>query len=992
MPLKDKLIKAVSDVLGPIASDELHKAFKSSGHRCPCCTRPVEYNSPGCQICGSNFKLKRDPRVSDTYDMAINQFWVSGKPEIDDTIKVDGIGHRINKPFSEVLSEHNLSEERYFELFSSISTIGDISPNAFLVSILYGYYSSSYYKRDIQASMLGELMSYVASKLSRNINNIEDMRGAVSKIYQACYDSCYIDYCINGGWLPIYDYPVSVDPFVYPSDESPTFAMSYDILAERSIKDKKYADNTELGNLCCFNIALSSNESITSTQMEQIWSSLQGLSNPVVFEIIGDGSKQKIVFQLLCHPDDKTRIVNQLQSAFPDTMLNLEGNDYDYLAGNFGDNYREKFISDYQAYGSAFGLERHYSWMLRSFSSFDKTDPLSSLMTPLSELERDEGAVIQSIIYPANSIKGKQLENIAGLVKYKRDFYLKFGDCPAQQKLKYPLFTLCIRAMSFGKKELSDNSRLKSFALSVENAFMSFSSPEDNSLKLSVKIPDSMNVPDSYRHVKSDLNEKELLSVLERKTYRHGFILNSRELASVCHFPSNSLNHPKLLRQETNIGKAPDAITSGNGLLVGVNEVFSQSQMVYVPEDFRFRHIYVVGKTGTGKTTLLLNMIKADIDAGKGVGLIDPHGDLVESIMRVIPEERIDDVILFDPTDHEYPIGFNMFQVSDRMEERQMRSDIVIAIKRLFDSSSWGDNIDYLFRTAVATLLADGGKVHTILDIRKLISDDVFRSQVLRRIEDEYLKEFWTEDFPAFTQSTISAVKRRLASILGESEVRDILGQQKTSFNFKDMMDTKKIFLANLSKGILGDSISSLFGGILVSKIQLTALSRASQPEEERVPFYLYVDEFQNFVNESFEIILSEARKYKLCLTIAHQFTGQLPTRLYDAVFGNVGTLIVFEVGVDDATVLEKQLGKFSRDDIINLDRFHTFTRVGKARESFSMRTLPPFESGIDFSERARKASRDRYCIKIQPEKAESVSETESEDKEAPDAGNFFEK
>lgn len=345
-------------------------------------------------------------------------------------------------------------------------------------------------------------------------------------------------------------------------------------------------------------------------------------------------------------------------------------------------------------------------------------------------------------------------------------------------------------------------------------------------------------------------------------------------------------------------------------------------------------------------------------------------------------------MILFDPTDYEYPIGFNIFQISDRLEERHMRGDIVVAIRRLFDNSSWGDNIDHLFRTSVATLLADRGKGHTIFDIRRLISDEVFRSQVLRRTGDEYLKEFWTEDFPAFTQSTISAVKRRLASILGEPEVRAILSQSRTSFSFREMMDTRKIFLANLSRGRLGENISSLFGGILVSKIQLTAMARASQPEEERIPFYLYVDEFQNFVNESFEIILSEARKYKLCLTVAHQFTGQLPGRLYDAVFGNVGTLVVFEVGIDDATALEKQLGKFSRDDIINLERFHTFPRIGKAKETFSMVTLPPPEVGVDLSSSVRQASRDRYCIKREQQAEKPELE---DDEEAPEAGDFFE-
>lgn len=257
-------------------------------------------------------------------------------------------------------------------------------------------------------------------------------------------------------------------------------------------------------------------------------------------------------------------------------------------------------------------------------------------MTPLSELAKDEWAVVQALIYPAGSGKEKQLEDIARSVKDKGFYYKAFGDYPVQQKLKYPLFAVCIRAMAFGRKGSSDTSKLRLFPAAVENALMSFSSPGDNSIKLSCEIPEGAKIPEAHRSINSTLDEKELLSVLERRTYRHGFILNSRELASIFHFPSRSLNHPKLLRQEESIGKAPESITSGDGLLIGVNEVFGHSQKVYVPEDFRFRHIYVVGKTGTGKTTLLLNMIKTDIDTGKGVGLIDPHGDLSSAVLSFV--------------------------------------------------------------------------------------------------------------------------------------------------------------------------------------------------------------------------------------------------------------------------------------------------------------------------------------------------------------------
>jgi len=405
------------------------------------------------------------------------------------------------------------------------------------------------------------------------------------------------------------------------------------------------------------------------------------------------------------------------------------------------------------------------------------------------------------------------------------------------------------------------------------------------------------------------------------------------------------------------------------GLHIGINAVHGREQEVYVPEDYRFRHIYVVGKTGTGKTTLLLNMIKSDIDAGKGVGVIDPHGDLVrDKILPIIPEHRIDDVILFDPTDFDHPIGFNMLQVHSEIERRQIMNEITATLRRLFEQ--WSSDINTLFRNSVTTLLADRSQTYTLLDIRKLITDDYFRSEILERIDDEYLEEFWAEDFEGMRRTTVPAVKRRLSTLLGQPEVRAVLGQRETTFSVREMMDSNKIFLANIPRGELGEEVSTLFGGLLVSKIQLTAMARASQVEEARVPFYFYVDEFQNFTNESFDIILSEARKYRLCLTMAHQFIAQLSDSIREAVLGNVGAIISFELGVKDATSLAKELNGFTVDNILDLPKYHAYTRVGRARDAFSMRTYPAPQVTADLSAEIRRRSREKYCGKPEPRKA----------------------
>jgi hypothetical protein len=929
-----------------------------------------------CPFCGSRFM--GDTKWPDKKPIIDEELALREGKYIDQSVSRYGLSR---KPLNESLKEFGTNREQFDEALSALHTDTPISPYALASTFLSEYQEVKTSRIPAELSPIFAL-EYIISRIPQHFKNYDEVRKIVSSLFQGEYRQYIIDYHLGSGWFPLYSYPVRIEPFWFPVFKyKHLIGIFHDAGVSKYQRTECYrVDPIEL---CCFTISLPDECDVTLSQMEKFWSSLQSLKAPVVFEIVGNGDAGKIIFQFLCGIEDKANIVTHLQSIIPD--VNPEGSDHDYF-----DEYDD--YSGCTGFGSIFGLEKHCSYPLRTFSSFRDGDPLTSLMTALSEVKKGETAIIQAIIQPVKdgwdrklawiqdeleaTDKDKMLDNIAkttGYSEYKFENLpiYDFVDCPISHKLKYPLFSVALRTMVYGEHVT------ESFPQSVLG-FSIFGLNEGNSISDRPKIYVGDN-PNPYKNADYSLNDDEFESFFNRTSYRHGFILNSEELANLLHFPSKALKHPKLLRQKLTFAKAPEATTAGDGLLIGVNEVFGQSQKVYVPEDFRFRHVYVVGKTGTGKTTLLLNMIKSDIDAGKGVGLIDPHGDLVERVLQVIPENRIDDVILFDPTDYEHPIGFNMFQVSDRAEERQMRSDIVVAIRQLFESSSWGDNIDHLFRTSVATLLADQSQKHTILDLRKLISDDVYRSQILVRLNDDYLKEFWVDDFPGFAQSTVSAVKRRLASVLGEPEVRNVLGQSQNSFNFKDMMDKKKIFLANLSRGILGENISSLFGGLLVSKIQLTAMARASQPEEERVPFYLYVDEFQNFVNESFEVILSEARKYKLCLTITHQFTGQLPSRLYDAVFGNIGSLIVFEVGVDDATSLEKQLGKFTREDILNLERFHTFTRIGKSMDTFSMRTFPDPTAEEDFSSRIRQASREKYCSKqeIQPVNAEEQVEND---------------
>ena len=940
----------------------------------------------------------------------------------------------------EKLKKYNLTEERFNELYHTWQG-RYVKPKRFLRVMSGGNGYKGFRKqsgeraKDISLEdFIGQIIPKLPHKKPREL-----FLTTVENIWNRWDDQYLLDFCIGGGWTPPHERPTQITPVPYNlltieprySGEDQIFEFEHDCnFFGKFLKNKELAYTFDAVYRCCFNLILSSDDNITPNQMEHFWTALQPIKHPVTLEIIGNGTAHTVVFQLLCHTDDKTRIANQLSSLFPHSTINPNGDDEDFLTSQLGETAPTRFLDDFDAHGVPFGLGNHYLYPIRTWTSFDKTDPLGSFIDLLSDLQPDEGAVIQTLVAPL-----KTWEAHFGLlnqtIEQGYDIY-GFKDCPLPRKRRLPLFAVCFRSMIFRKKKKAiPQEDLHVFSDSLEKTLQMFQLTDSNSIsskptallqakakgdavrEVQISEPKPTNegmrrvirslfIPQRYVDIERHLLDRELVSVLTRNTYRHGFILNTQELASLCHFPHPALQHPKLLRQDSTMVKAPDHITKGDGLLIGINEVFGQSQEVYVPEDFRFRHLYVVGKTGTGKTSFLYNMIKHDIDAGKGVGLIDPHGDLVETVLTAIPEHRIDDVILFDPSDYEHPIGFNMFQVNTAQERRQMRTDILVSIRRLFEDAAWGDNIDQLFRTSIATLLADTTQIHTLIDIRRLIGDEVFRSEVLGRIDDDFLQEFWREDFPNFTRLTTSAVRRRLGSVLSEPEVRNVLSQRETSFNFKEMMDTHKIFLAKLSRGTLGEDISSLFGGLLVSKIQLTAMARDAQPEHERVPFYLYVDEFQNFVNESFGVILSEARKYKLSLTMAHQFTAQLTREVYNAVFGNVGTLIAFSTGVDDATALEKQLGKFSREDIINLENFHTITRIGRARDAFSMSTIPPVDGDPAIRERVKEASREKYSRRVEetppkqePPPREPVPATEAppepqEPPELPD-DKFFE-
>lgn len=384
------------------------------------------------------------------------------------------------------------------------------------------------------------------------------------------------------------------------------------------------------------------------------------------------------------------------------------------------------------------------------------------------------------------------------------------------------------------------------------------------------------------------------------------------------------------------------------------------------PVDQR-QHIYIIGKTGSGKTTLLRNLIFQHITLGHGVGLIDPHGDLAEELLHHIPRSRTDHLVYFNPGDLEYPVGLNLLANALPDERHLVASGIVGAFKGIW-RDSWGPRLEYILHNAVSALL-DCQNV-SLLGVNRLLTDDKYRAQIVRQIKDPFIRSFWTEEYagydPRFQREAIAPIQNKLGQFLLNPVIRNILGQVKTKVSIPFVMDNERLFIANLSKGQLGHDKVNLLGSLLTTQFQLGAMARANRPENERRDFYLFIDEFQNFSTDAFASILAEARKYRLCLTLSHQYIDQLSLPVRQAVFGNVGTLIAFRIGYADAEAIDQEIGKTIPAKVLaDLDRYEAVVKLledGTNLEPFRARMLSPLENRIGRKDKLIARSRERFA------------------------------
>jgi hypothetical protein len=454
-----------------------------------------------------------------------------------------------------------------------------------------------------------------------------------------------------------------------------------------------------------------------------------------------------------------------------------------------------------------------------------------------------------------------------------------------------------------------------------------------------------------------------------------GYILNIEELASVYHLPHTNVETPNIVWASSKTAEPPAKLpiilgTEGDAQIsaFGLTNFRGITQQFGMLRGDRGRHVYIIGQTGTGKSGLLELFALSDIFHSQGYAIIDPHGDFAINNLRFVPPSRVNDVIYFNPADTAFPVGFNPMEVIDPNMKNNISSEVIGVLKRMF-GESWGPRLEYILRYTILALLDYPNT--TLLDIAPMLTDKKFRKKVVDACQDSVVRQFWNVEFASWTEKfaseAIAPVLNKVGAFTANPIIRNIVGQPKSTFNIRQIMDEGKILVVNLSKGLIGEDNAGILGSFIVTKVQLAAMSRSDIPRiEDRRPFYLYVDEFQNFATDSFATILSEARKYGLNLTVANQYVSQMQQTVRDAVFGNVGTMISFRISPDDAPLLGKQFApQFLPEDIMQMHNRHFITSMvinGEKAPAFSATTLTLPPAQTDFSPQIIENTRRNYA------------------------------
>ncbi len=697
----------------------------------------------------------------------------------------------------------------------------------------------------------------------------------------------------------------------------------------------------------------------------------QGLLKPVLRECLSFEIavlKKRIGFYVWVPNYLKSFVEEQIYAQYPTVHISEVD---DYAAYNPEQNFATQLVTELKFVG-------HNALPIKTFQSFE-VDPLAAITATLAKFTEDEEAWLQTLIRPAASNWHKNSERyIAGM---------KGGGGGAGLGLNMSMLWKPPEAKTETPK-LSDYETTRVSAAQEKAQKLAFETQlrivyRGNTSEQQAKLQ-MQSIIASYKQFNSTyLNGFEAKRVADdaflvahyrsRAFNRTGFMCNIEEVATLYHLPHTNVETPYILWAMTQTAEPPANLPmitpeTGEGLSpVAATNFRGHNTMFGLPRSDRGRHLYIIGQTGTGKSGMLELLTISDIYSPYGFAVVDPHGDYAQAILKRIPAERAADVVYFNPADTDYPMGFNPLEVYDPKLKTHTCSELIGVIKRIFENS-WGPRLEYILRYSILALLDYPDA--TMLDITRILTEKKFRNDVLKYVADPVVRNFWIIEFASwndrFMTEAVAPILNKVGAFTANPLVRNIIGQPRSSFNIRQIMDEHKILIVNLSRGLVGEDNAALLGALLVTKVQMAAMSRADISGEQRTPFYLYVDEFQNFATDSFATILSEARKYGLNLTVANQYTAQMMQEVKDAVFGNVGSIISFRTSADDARIMLKYFEpKFEEHDLVHMNNRHfaiSMTIGGEKVPAFSAISLnlPPF--GADYSPQIIAHSRAQYA------------------------------
>lgn len=695
----------------------------------------------------------------------------------------------------------------------------------------------------------------------------------------------------------------------------------------------------------------------------QLLGQFASLKKPFTLETAVHNVGEDIHFYIAVPEEAAEFAVRQIQGLWPDAQVHPAD---DYTIFNSGGVARLSYLKQKQ----------HYALPVRTFAEAG-LDTFLSILNNFSKLEvAGEGIALQVLAKPAPASVGKNISKIIYNLKrgqplvdalagkaYSASKPKKGESAPPviideealkllNQKLSKPIFNVNIRLVASAMSAY----RAEELLYGLNNSFSQFTAPGHNEFKISaVRNPQK----DIFRFVFREFDSGQIMT------------LGADELASVWHLPTSGTEVPKIKWVKTREAPPPTLLPS-IGTLIGESVFRGESRPVFITDEDRRRHLYVVGQTGTGKSTLLINMAAADMNAGKGLAVVDPHGELIDSILKLVPPERADDVIVFDPGDTGRPLGLNMLEHDPTKPEQKtfIVNEMQNIFNKLFTAETMGPMFEQYMRNALLLLMDDSREQATLMEVPMVFTDSEYRKRLLDKATNPTVIDFWTKEASkaggeASLANMTPYITSKFNNFIANDYMRPIIGQPTSSLSFRKIMDEGKILLVNLSKGKIGDINMGLLGMVIIGKIVMAALSRIDTPQEKRRDFNLLVDEFQNFTTDATATILSEARKYRLSLVAAHQFIAQLPEKIRDAVFGNVGSMVIFRVGADDAKFLTKQFEPvFTENDLVNIDNFNILAKLlinGQTSRPFNARTLPSPAGNPALAVQIKEKSRQTY-------------------------------